>query len=109
MTMSAPWCERMMSSMPWRSGVPGATRETASRRRPPHPEESLLSAVLSVVIVLRPGERVSNGGPQRRHGHHTESAMRRRLRRGHDVPDTELRALLETALTLRGEPEPARE
>src|SRR5437764_13628445 len=111
-TISAPSRERMMSSIPWRSSVPGAMRSIAassfgSRRgsssdgvrvKPSDevPRSSRLGVFSSSSIEPR-----ADGLPQRLHLLHVQFATRGCARRSDGSREPELRALLEAPLALR--------
>src|ERR687885_2733854 len=113
MTIRAPSRERMMSSIPWRSSVPGAIRSIAARsfgsrrgsssegvRVKPSgtvPRSSRLAVFSSDRIEPR-----ANRLPERLHLLHAQFATSGRARRRDDLREPELRALLEAPLALRG-------
>src|SRR5918911_1390951 len=119
-TISAPSRERMMSSIPWRSSAPGATRPIAfssfgSRRgsssdgvrlKPSSdaPRSSRLRVFSSGCIQTH-----SYRLPERLHLLDTQFATSGRLGRDDDRREPELRALLQPSLALRGRPQAARE
>src|SRR5918911_1887736 len=110
--MSAPSRERMMSSIPWRSSVPGAMRSIAassfgSRRgsssegvrvKPSNdaPRSSRLGVFSSCCI-----EPPADGLPQRLHLLHVQFATGGCAGRSDGPVQAELRALLEPPLALR--------
>src|SRR3954451_14051087 len=115
MTISAPSCERMMSSMPCLSSVPGATRaiEASSRgsrrgsssegeRVKPRAPTCCLSALSGIESRLH---RVS----QRLLLQHVEFATRRGSCRDYRDGEPELRAFLQPPLGMCRRPKPAGE
>src|SRR5262245_46424213 len=114
MTISAPSCERMMSSIPWRSSVPGATRaidanRRGSRRGSCSDGERVKPRVpgsLSVLSGIEPRlDRVS----ERVVLLDFEFAMRGGAPRGDDAIEAELCALVQPALGLGGRAQAAGE
>src|SRR4051794_1423603 len=118
-TISAPSCERMMSSIAIRSSVPGAIRAIASssfgslrgsssagaRENPSGaPARSGLVCLCSVCI-----QSGGDGAAEGLHLHHRNLAMRLRAGRNERGREPELRALLEAALLLRGDAQAAGE
>src|SRR5215210_4624432 len=96
MTMSAPCSDLMMSSMPARKAVPGATR--------PRAEMSFLSFLGSALI-----QRYSDRLPNRRRRLQCDSAMRLRPFRNDGLRKAQLGGLGETSLGLGDGAQPARE
>src|ERR1043166_2263407 len=100
MTISAPSCERMMSSIPCRSSLPGAPRAIEASRRGSRRGSSSdgervnpsVPACLSPLSGIEPPlDRVS----QRVVFLHVEFATRGGSRRDHDTIEAQLHAFLE--------------
>src|ERR1041385_6047147 len=113
MTISAPSCERMMSSIPCRSSLPGATRALEASRRGSRRGSSSegervnpsVPACLSPLSGIEPRlDRVS----QRVVLLHLEFATRGGSRRDHDAVEAELRAFLQAPFGLGRGPNAAR-
>src|SRR6266478_499871 len=104
----------MMSSMPWRSSVPGATRaidasRRGSRRGSSSDGERVKPSVPACLSPLSGIESRLDRVFQRVVLLHVEFAMRGGSRRDDDAIEAELRAFLQPPLGLSGRPEPAGE
>src|SRR6266446_7939148 len=104
----------MMSSMPWRSSVPGATRaidasRRGSRRGSCSDGERVKPSVPACLSPLSGIEPRLDRVPQRVVLLHAEFAMRGGSRRDDDAIEAELRAFLQPPLGLGRGPQPARE
>src|SRR3954463_3729844 len=104
MTISAPSCERMMSSIPCRSSVPGARRAIdASRRgsrRGSSPDGDRVNPRIPCLSPLSGIQARLNRLSQRLLLLHVEFATNRGSGGDDDIDQAELRALLEPPLSL---------
>src|SRR4029453_13007269 len=114
MTISAPSCERMMSSIPCLSSVPGATRaidasRRGSRRGSSSDGERVKPSVPGCLSPLSGIEPRLDRMPQRVVRFYAEFAMRGGSRRDDDAIEAELCAFLQPPLRLGRGPQAAGE